>query len=89
MEDFRKNYNYKQRMEFQETILDMREYLLAVLLKVQGGVCKMCGKTSDKWDIHHTIYNPMMTIKELDLLCIPCHKSITNFTRLDHGVCVV
>lgn len=88
MEDLRKNYNYKQRLEFQDTIKDMRQYLEPLLLKMQGGVCKRCELPVDKYDIHHKLYNPKMTINELELLCIPCHKDITNFTRLDRRQCI-
>lgn len=85
MENLRSNYNYKQRLEFQDTLNSMRAYLLPILLKIQGGCCKRCELPADKYDIHHVIYNPKMTINELELLCEQCHKDITDYSRLTYA----
>ena len=82
MRDLRKRYSYEQRNEFQQTLSDLRPYLISVLLDRQGGVCDICKQPQTKWDIHHKLYNPMETINELQLLCIPCHHSITDYSHL-------
>ena len=79
MRNLRDRYTYEQRNEFQQTINNMRVYILPLLLQRQNDVCNKCKKPSDNYDIHHTIYNPMITIKELEALCIPCHKEITKY----------
>lgn len=79
MENLRNNYNYRQRLEFQDTLNALRPYLLYLLKKKQNGLCALCNKKATKYDIDHKLYNPMETINELQLLCIPCHKSITDY----------
>ena len=34
------------------------------------------------YDIDHKVYNPMMTIKELQAVCRACHKSVTNYVTI-------
>lgn len=70
----------------QDTINDLRKYLLYVLLEKQNGVCNICKQPAKDYDIDHLLYNPMITVNELQALCIPCHKSITCYTRLDYQV---
>jgi len=64
----------------QDSINSMREYILPLILDRQGNVCNMCKVSHEKYDIDHLVYNPMITINELQALCVPCHKSVTNFT---------
>lgn len=82
MRNLRNRYNYQDHLEMQDTINNFCQYLLPLLLQKQNGVCLKCGNKADKYDLHHVIYNPMLTMNELQALCIPCHKSITSFTRL-------
>ena len=86
MRNLRKMYNYKDRLEFQETILSMRVYLLPLLLDRQGNACNICKLKHSKYEIDHLIYNPMITINELQALCHNCHKSITDYTRLTYKI---
>ena len=79
MRDLRKRYTYEQRLELQDTISDLRKYILPLLLRRQNGVCCMCKQVASYYDIDHKVYNPMITINELQALCIQCHKSITNY----------
>ena len=79
MRNLRNRYTYEQRDEFQRTIGDLRQYILPVLLDRQGGVCNRCGLPAQRYDLDHLIYNPMMTINELQALCEPCHAAITNY----------
>lgn len=76
MQDLRKTYTHDQRMEFQHTLNNMRVYLYPMLFKKQGGTCALCPSTGP-FDIDHLVYNPLLTIKELRLLCWPCHKEVT------------
>lgn len=76
MKDLRATYTHTQRMEFQETLNAMRPWLMAVLLKRQNGTCALC-PSKGPFDIDHLVYNPLVTVKELRLLCWPCHKRVT------------
>lgn len=66
-------------MEFQDTISKERKYILPLLLKKQDGHCATCPNASGPFDVDHKVYNPMLTINELQALCVPCHKHKTNF----------
>ena len=85
MRNLRNRYNYQQRTEFQNTSVDLRRYVVPLLLKRQGGVCAVCKQPATAWDIDHLLYNPMMTINELRLLCIPCHHNETDYTHLSNN----
>lgn len=80
MRDLRHRYTYSQRDEFQQTIKSERQYIYPLLMDKQNGHCASCPNTSGPFDIDHKVYNPMLTINELQLLCWPCHKGKTNFT---------
>ena len=84
MRNLRQRYNYAQRMEFQRTMDSLRFYILPLLLQRQHNSCAICKQSVDKYDIDHKLYNPMETINELQALCIPCHKEITNYTPMRH-----
>jgi hypothetical protein len=84
MEDLRDKYNYKERLDFQVVLNDMRPYLMAVLKYRSGDKCEICHQNAPEYDIHHLLYNPKITINELQLLCIPCHKAITDYRRMDY-----
>ena len=88
MRDLRKRYNYTQRMELHRTMLELRPYILPLLLDRQGYKCPICHCKPLKWDIDHKIYNPMETINELQALCIPCHKSITDYRPMKYRTCM-
>lgn len=75
-------YNPVQRKEFQDTIQTEYKYIRAVLMERQDGACAVCGDRDVPFDIDHKLYNPMMTVNELQLLCVPCHKDKTNFTPM-------
>ena len=84
MRNLRHRYTYEQRDEFQTTISRLAKYIVPVLLDKQGHVCNLRKQESAKYDIDHKLYNPMQNIDSLQLLCVPCHKSITNYTRIDY-----
>ena len=79
MRDLRTKYTYPQRLEFQECLNTMRYVLVPVLKRRQQGLCNACSKPLEAFDIDHELYNPMMTIEHVQLLCIPCHKAKTNY----------
>jgi hypothetical protein len=79
MRNLRNTYSYEERLTFQDTIRSLRVYILAVLKRRQGNTCALCPYSGDKYDIDHMLYNPMMTIDQLRLLCVPCHKQVTDF----------
>ena len=81
MKCLREKYNYKQRMEFSETINSLRRYILPLLLERQNGVCERCKQPADRYDIDHIIYNPELTLNELRLLCVPCHYAVTDYNH--------
>lgn len=64
-------------MEFQHTQNNMRMYLYPLLFKRQRGKCALCPARDVRFDIDHLLYNPRVTLKELRLLCWPCHKKVT------------
>jgi 5-methylcytosine-specific restriction endonuclease McrA len=82
MRNLRNRYNYTQRTEFQSTISSLAEYIRPLLLDRQGGVCNVCKVAHDKYDMDHLRYNPMETINDLQLLCIPCHKAKTDYRHI-------
>jgi len=82
MRNLRHRYPYSARLEFQETILRLRAYLLPLLMERQEGACALCKETADKYDIDHLAYNPMVTLNQLRALCIPCHHSITDYSHI-------
>lgn len=51
-----------------------------MLLKRQNGLCALCKKVSARYEIDHVVYNPMITLDHIRLICRPCHRSITDFT---------
>jgi hypothetical protein len=79
MEDLRRQYNKSDREQAQRDIIDLRCYILPLLLKRQDNKCNMCRNEVLEYDIDHIVYNPKITINELQALCISCHKSITNY----------
>ena len=79
MEDLRMSFNEADREQAQRDICDLRPYILPLLLSRQGNACAMCHIPALKYDIDHLIYNPKVTINELQALCWPCHKGKTNF----------
>jgi hypothetical protein len=81
MRNLRERYTYKEREAFDEPIHSLRMYIVPLLLTRQYGVCDRCGEASDEYDIHHDVYNPMVTINELKLLCVACHYAITDYTH--------
>ncbi len=82
MRNLRHRYTYAERLEFQDTLLSMRLYVLPLLLARQNGTCNLCHEPHTRYDIDHMVYNPMITINELQALCEVCHKGITNFTTM-------
>ena len=71
-------------MELHMTMLDLRFYLVPLLLQRQHDACNRCKKPAIKYDVDHKVYNPMCTLNELQLLCIPCHKAITDYRIMKH-----
>ena len=82
MRNIRNRYNYKERKEFQDTINDLRVYIVPLLLKRQGNVCNHCKLSMVKYEIDHLLYNPMLTINELQALCHACHVKITDYRHI-------
>ena len=83
MRNLRKRYTYKQRKEFDATVQRLRIYIVPILLQRQHGVCNRCKKLADKYDVDHKVYNPMVSINELQLLCVPCHKAISDYRHIN------
>ena len=82
MENLREQFNKADREQLQADISSLRPLILPLLLKRQGNSCFRCNEEVDKYDIHHTVYNPKVTLNELQALCIACHKAITDFRPL-------
>ena len=57
----------------------MSRYIVAILKDRQQSRCKACNEPLETFDIDHKLYNPMVTIEHIQLLCIPCHKAKTNY----------
>lgn len=77
MRNLRHRYTYKVRREFQEVISDMRSYIIPILLRKQDSSCAVCRTQNVPFDIDHKVYNPMVSMEELQLLCEPCHVKKT------------
>ena len=82
MRNLRNRYSYQTRLEFQETITKMRVFILPLLLQKQNNACNICKKSYKKYEIDHLVYNPMVTINELQALCVDCHYNITDYTTI-------
>ena len=82
MRDLRLRYTYEQRLEFQDTITVLRQYIVPILKERQKNRCSACFEPLVAFDIDHVLYNPMATLEHIRLLCLPCHKASTNFTPL-------
>ena len=82
MRNIRNRYNLAQRLEFQKTLLCLRFYIMPLLLQRQNNSCARCKKPSDKYEIDHKVYNPMVTLNELQALCHKCHVQITDYTHI-------
>ncbi len=65
---------------------DMRgllPYIKAIKLKEHGCIKReMCGLETNEVDCHHKTYKKDLTYYDLQLLCIPCHTSITDYSRI-------
>ena len=85
MRNLRNRYNYKQRLEFHTTAISLRQYLIPLLKKRQNNVRNDCKKPAKAYDVDHKVYNPMVTLNELQLLCIPCHVAKTDFRGLTYA----
>jgi hypothetical protein len=79
MENLRHLYTKEDRAHAQQDIVELRPYLLYCLKQRSNDTCELCGHHADNYDIHHVVYNPAITINELQLLCVPCHASITDY----------
>lgn len=82
MRCLRNRFTEADREQAQRDILDLRHYLLPILMRRQGSVCNICKLPSLKYDIDHIVYNPMVSINELQALCIACHVKKTDFRPL-------
>lgn len=82
MRNLRHRYTYQQRLEFQNTIMVMRDYILPLLLARQNNACALCKAGHKSYDIDHLVYNPMVTINELRALCEACHYTQTDYRHL-------
>ena len=79
MKNLRRQFTFSDRRQLQSDISALRGYLVPLLLKRQGNACNICKQEAESYDIDHLVYNPKVTLNELQLLCVPCHKEITNF----------
>ena len=64
MENLRRFFNKSDREQAQRDTLDLRFYILPILLARQNYTCNRCKELADKYDIDHLIYNPKVTINE-------------------------
>lgn len=53
---------------------DLRGYLLPVMKLKFGDKCASCGETYDSYQIDHKRYADDITMYDLQLLCVDCHK---------------
>lgn len=84
MKDLRLKINTGERKDLRRTMVVMRKYLLTLLKERAGNRCERCGERCECYDIHERIYNPKIALKHLQLLCEPCHKSISDFKRINN-----
>jgi 5-methylcytosine-specific restriction endonuclease McrA len=62
-----------------ETVHLLRVYIVPLLMQRQDSACANCAATGVPFDVDHKVYNPMISIDHLQLLCVPCHKAKTDF----------
>ena len=82
MKDLRQYITKAERVDIHMTMVSLRQYLLPLLKQRSGNKCEYCGCSVNKWDIHHKLYNPKVSINELELLCHACHKNKTNYIHM-------
>ena len=63
-----------------KAIRDLRQYLLPAMIQEFGDRCAVCGKHKSSYEIDHLRYGNQVTIHDLQLLCVDCHrdKTMTN-----------
>ena len=82
MIDMRKQFTKADRQQTQDDISSLRVLLLPLLKRRDGDCCNRCRKPAKEYDVHHKVYNPKLTLNELELLCIPCHVEVTDYRRM-------
>src|SRR3990167_193621 len=82
MKDLRVEYSKADRAASNYTASVMRFYILPLITKRQGGLCAHCGEVPGAWEIDHIVYNPSVTLNELQALCIECHKAKTRRDKI-------
>jgi len=82
--NLRTQFTLDDRKQAHLDILNLRPYLLPILMERQGNTCNACNESAEAYDIDHVVYHPKVSINELQALCIPCHKAKTDFRPLAH-----
>lgn len=79
MENLRKLMNKQDRRQAQLDTLLLRRLIVPLILHQQKGLCNICHKElKGVYQLYHIVYNPKVTIKELQLLCKTCHRAKTK-----------
>jgi hypothetical protein len=55
----------------------MKQYLLPAMLSVFGDKCALCGEQWPSYEIDHIRYGDDVTMYDLQLVCVACHKDKT------------
>ena len=77
-------------LEAHNTIKDLRQYLLPLMIDTFGDKCAICKQQYSSYEIDHIRYGDDITMYDLQLLCADCHrdKSIASgdayLTRTTH-----
>lgn len=73
----------EHREQQNEDIQQLRPYILCLKKRDLGVLkCEMCGAVDVPFDIHHKDYRHDLTYYDLQLLCVPCHYSITDYRHI-------
>lgn len=61
-------------LAYHRQIEDLRQYLLPLMTEEFGDLCADCGEQKDSYQIDHMRYGDDITMYDLQLLCVDCHK---------------
>ena len=79
LKNLREIMSKKDRLAAHRDVLNLKPLIVPLIWKRQNGLCNLCGSKLDaKFEIDHLIYNPRITIYELQLICHKCHVAKTK-----------
>ena len=78
-----------QRREYQLTIIILRPYIIRALEALGKYGCQTCGTEKERLELHHRRYAEDVTLYDLELLCVECHRVKTRIAREERKVALI